>query len=161
MMSDLLYPEPPRFALPHDEKRADASKAQADTPAQQADAGVRLLIVEDDYLIGTEAESALADAGFDIIGIAIDAEEALAMARQHKPALAIMDIRLAGRRDGIETAADLFSELGIRCIFATAHDNPQVRARAEPCRPLGWLTKPYTMSSLVNVVRAAASRPRI
>jgi DNA-binding NarL/FixJ family response regulator len=71
-----------------------------------------------------------------------------------------MDIRLGGQRDGVDAAADLFAELGVRCVFATAHDDQHVRARAAPFEPLGWLTKPYTMASLVNLVREAASRPR-
>jgi DNA-binding response OmpR family regulator len=53
----------------------------------------------------------------------------------------------------------LYRELGLRCIFATAHDDQQTRARAEPFGPLGWLTKPYTMASLVSLVRTVLSRP--
>jgi DNA-binding NarL/FixJ family response regulator len=68
-----------------------------------------------------------------------------------------MDIRLAGERDGIDAARQLFSEFGIRCIFATAHDDAGTRARAEPFAPLGWLPKPYTASSLVALVAEAVS----
>jgi two-component system, response regulator PdtaR len=67
----------------------------------------------------------------------------------------VMDIRLAGRRDGVDAAAELFRELGIRCIFATAHDDQRTRSRAEPFAPLGWLAKPYTMASLIDYVRRA------
>jgi DNA-binding NarL/FixJ family response regulator len=117
-----------------------------------------ILIVEDDFLIAMEAESALIAAGFQIIGIAATAEEAISLARAHKPAIAIMDIRLAGRRDGIDAAGDLYSEIGLRCVFATAHDDPQTRARATPLSPLGWLSKPYTMTSLINQVREAIAK---
>ena len=68
-----------------------------------------------------------------------------------------VDIRLAGQRDGIEAAGDLFRELGVRCIFATAHDDQRTRSRAEPFAPLGWLAKPYTMASLIASVRQAIS----
>jgi DNA-binding NarL/FixJ family response regulator len=106
-----------------------------------------------------QAEAALLDAGFQVAGVATTAEEALAMAREHKPALVIMDIRLAGRRDGVEAAGDLFRELGLRCVFATAHDDLSTRTRAEPFAPLGWLSKPYTMASLTNLVRETLARP--
>jgi len=66
-----------------------------------------------------------------------------------------MDIRLAGRRDGVDAAGDPYREIGVRCVFATAHDDPQTRARAAPFSPLGWLSKPYTMTSLINQVREA------
>jgi two-component system, response regulator PdtaR len=118
-----------------------------------------VLIVEDDFLIAMQAEAALLDAGFQVTGVATTAEEALAMARERMPALAIMDIRLAGRRDGVEAAGDLFRELGLRCVFATAHDDLLTRTRAEPFAPLGWLSKPYTMASLTSLVREALARP--
>lgn len=121
------------------------------------DRGRGVLIVEDDFLIAMQTEIALADAGFLVIGVATTAEEALSLARAARPWLAVMDIRLSGRRDGIDAAGDLFRELGIRCVFATAHDDQQTRARAAPYAPLGWLAKPYTTASLVAVVREAAS----
>jgi two-component system, response regulator PdtaR len=122
-------------------------------------AGRTILIAEDDFLIAMQAEIALMDAGIAVSGIATTAEEALALAKQDQPALVVMDVRLAGQRDGIEAARDLFRELGVRCVFATAHDDVQLRARAEPFAPLGWLAKPYTMPSLVRLVREAISKP--
>jgi DNA-binding NarL/FixJ family response regulator len=112
-----------------------------------------VLIVEDDFLIAMQAEAALMDAGLYVIGTATTAEEAVAMAREHKPTLVIMDIHLAGQRDGVEAAGDLFREFGLRCLFATAHDDQLTRTRAEPFAPLGWLSKPYTMASLIGLVR--------
>jgi DNA-binding NarL/FixJ family response regulator len=111
----------------------------------------RILIVEDDFLIAMQTEDALTDAGFKVVGIAATAEEAIALAREQRPVLVVMDIRLAGKRDGIDAAKDLFTELNIRCIFATAHDDPHTRQRAAPYAPLGWLAKPYTMASLVTM----------
>ena len=125
---------------------------QTDRAPERA-AGV--LIVEDDFLIAMQTESALTDAGITVVGVASTAEEAVLLARQNKPVLAVMDIRLAGQRDGIEAAGDLFRELGVRCIFATAHDDQRTRSRAEPFAPLGWLAKPYTMASLIALVRQA------
>ena len=127
---------------------------QTDRAPERA-AGV--LIVEDDFLIAMQTESALTDAGITVVGVASTAEEAVLLARQNKPVLAVMDIRLAGQRDGIEAAGDLFRELGVRCIFATAHDDQRTRSRAEPFAPLGWLAKPYTMAPLIASVRQAIS----
>ena len=71
-----------------------------------------------------------------------------------------MDIRLAGDRDGIDTALELFRLHGIRCIFASAYSDQEARRRAAPAAPLGWLQKPYTMASLTAKVRAAVSELR-
>jgi DNA-binding NarL/FixJ family response regulator len=101
-----------------------------------------------------EIENALLDAGFKVVGIAASADEAIALARDEMPDLAIMDIRLAGTRDGVDAALQIFSETGIRCIFATAHSDPATRHRALPAQPLGWVAKPYAPHALVQAVRA-------
>jgi DNA-binding NarL/FixJ family response regulator len=143
MLPDQPGGRPPTVRRP---ERADPSRG-----------AIGVLIVEDDFLIGMQSELALTEAGFEVVGIATTAEEALELARQHRPSLAVMDIRLAGHRDGIDAAGELFRELGIRCVFATAHDDQRTRALAEPIAPLGWLTKPYTMASLVAAVQKATS----
>jgi DNA-binding NarL/FixJ family response regulator len=139
-------PARPRLVFARDDRLGSEKR-----PGEAA----RILIVEDDYLVATEAEAALADAGFVVAGVAAWAEEAIEMAASHSPSLVVMDVRLAGTRDGIDAALELFHEHGIRCIFATAHYDQQARRRAEPAAPLGWLQKPYTMVSLVAMVRRA------
>jgi DNA-binding NarL/FixJ family response regulator len=115
----------------------------------------KLLVVEDEYLVAMDIEATLRDAGFTVVGIAVSAEEAVALARAHGPDLVIMDIRLAGPRDGVDAALELFRESGVRCIFATAHSDVTTRLRAEPALPLGWLAKPYQPQLLVRAVRNA------
>ncbi len=115
----------------------------------------RILIVEDDYLVAMEAEAALVEAGFEAAGIATSAEEAVKLAKSERPTLAVMDIRLIGRRDGVDAALEIFRETGVRCIFATAHHTLETRARAAPTAPLGWLPKPYSMDDLVETIRFA------
>jgi DNA-binding response OmpR family regulator len=66
-----------------------------------------ILIVEDDYLVSVQAEAALTDAGFDVVGVANSAEAARELARTGKPDLVVMDIRLAGDRDGVDIAKEL------------------------------------------------------
>jgi DNA-binding NarL/FixJ family response regulator len=105
-------------------------------------------------------EAALTDEGFEIAGTAATSIEALQLAAAQSPTLVVMDIRLAGDRDGIETALELFRLHGIRCIFASAHSDHDAQRRAAPAAPLGWLPKPYTMASLTTMVRAALSELR-
>jgi two-component system, response regulator PdtaR len=112
----------------------------------------RILVVEDDFLVAAEIEIALSDAGFDVAGVAATAEEAVALAQAQRPALVVMDVRLVGERDGIHAAVEIFRNLGIRCIFATAYYDQDSLERAKPAMPLGWLQKPYSMVSLVDAV---------
>jgi DNA-binding NarL/FixJ family response regulator len=124
-------------------------------PGVAANAGPRILIVEDDFFVALDLEAGLINAGMTVVGPARTAEEAVALARAEKPSLAVMDIRLASTRDGIDAALDLYRDFGIRSIFASAHADATFRKRAEPASPLGWLQKPYTVDAVVNSVRQA------
>jgi two-component system, response regulator PdtaR len=145
--SSLCYREETLFA-------SDES-AGSRTRAREPD---RILIIEDDLLVATQIETALTEAGFDIVGIATTGEEAIES--KEPPDLAVVDINLAGDRDGVDTALELFRLHGIRCIFASAYSDHETRQRAEPAAPLGWLQKPYTMPSLTDMVRMAATDVR-
>ena len=136
----------------------DYARNDAAGSAKSLTVATRLLVVEDDYLLATEVESVLRDAGYDVGEIASSAEDALNAAASGPFTLVLMDIRLATRMDGIDCAIELFKRYALRCIFATAHYDVETRRRAEPAQPLGWLYKPYTTSSLVTAVRAALDR---
>ena len=137
-----------------------APVAEGGASGMQPGTSDRILIVEDDLLIASQMEEALTEGGFQVVGTASTGEEALQLARSQAPTLVVMDIRLAGDRDGIDTALELFHSHSIRCIFASAYSDQEAQRRAAPAAPLGWLQKPYTMASLTAKVRAAVSELR-
>jgi DNA-binding NarL/FixJ family response regulator len=114
----------------------------------------RILVVEDDFLIALELETGLTEAGFEVVGIAATAEEALDMAVSERPAVVVMDVRLAGKRDGVDAAIDILRATGVRSIFATANQDPRIKARGAHAQPLAWLSKPYQ----VEIVAAMITR---
>lgn len=144
-----------RWAMAAAAMRDDRKDAEPQGRQLGGDEPARILVVEDDFLIAMQTEAALAAAGFDVIGTAATAEQAIELAEKERPVLAVMDIRLASKRDGIDAARELFQEFNIRCIFATAHDDETTRKRAAPYAPLGWLAKPYSTASLIALVTAA------
>lgn len=158
--SALPWTEPPRQAIARPFRpRMVFARDDSLYAGKRPDEPTKVLVVEDDYLVGSQVESALTDAGFKVAGVISSAEEAIEVAETRGVALVIMDVRLAGPRDGVDAAIELFKRHGIRSVFATAHADPETRKRAEGAMPLGWLQKPYSMSSLVTVVRAAL-KPR-
>jgi len=116
---------------------------------------VRILVVEDEYLVATQMQNALAEAGFAVVGMAATGEDALAIAAREHPALAIIDIRLGGALDGVDAARALFREQGVRSILATANYDEKTQIRAVDAAPLGWLPKPFEMRSLILKVQSA------
>jgi DNA-binding NarL/FixJ family response regulator len=133
------------------------SSAESFGPAASPEAAPRacILLVEDDFLVGMEMETGLEEAGYQVAGIAATAEDAVDLAARHRPALVVMDIRLASDRDGVDAALEIFRTLGIRSLFATANSDAQVRARAAPAQPLGWVAKPYRVETLLRAVEEA------
>jgi DNA-binding NarL/FixJ family response regulator len=114
-----------------------------------------VLIVEDDYFVSMMIETALLDMRCEIVGIAATGEEASELAERERPDLVLMDIRLAGRLDGVDTAKGIHTRLGIRCLFITAHSDPETRQRGGQANPIGWITKPFTSHELTAGIRSA------
>jgi DNA-binding response OmpR family regulator len=137
-----------------------APAAEGGASGTQSENSEQILIVEDDLLVASQMEQALTEAGFQIAGTASTGKEALQLAHAQSPTLVVMDIRLAGDLDGIDTALELFRSHGIRCIFTSAYSDQEAQRRAAPAAPLGWLLKPYTMASLTAGVRAAVAELR-
>jgi CheY-like chemotaxis protein len=153
----LSQPGPP----PGDRMRAVRAQEDGPAGASLAPSRGRILIVEDEYFVALDAEDALTAAGFTVVGVAASAEEAVEIAAAEVPDLVLMDIRLAGPRDGIAAATEIRSRLGIPSLFATAHSDAATRARGDAAAsPLGWLTKPYTQSAVAAAVGEAVTRAR-
>jgi two-component system, response regulator PdtaR len=132
-----------------------AAAAQGDdTPKQQDDGqdletrSLRVLIVEDEFFISLHTKGLLQALGHVVVAVAVSADQAVSLAGRENPDVVLMDIRLAGSRDGIDAAEDIRSRFGIGSIFVTANTDPQTRRRAEATQPLGILEKPLTEQRL-------------
>jgi CheY-like chemotaxis protein len=115
----------------------------------------RILVVEDQYFVGTSCQLLLRSAGWESTGLATTAATAFELAERDRPDLVLMDIRLASQTDGVDAAIDIYERLGIRCIFVTADSDASTRERAQRAQPLGWLDKPYSAEALIRTVQKA------
>jgi CheY-like chemotaxis protein len=118
----------------------------------------RILIVEDEVLVASYIEDVLAESGFGIAGVASSGVEALTVASQARPDLALVDIKLAGPMDGIEVALLLRSRFGVPSIFLSGMSDPEVMQRARDAAPLGFLEKPFRPSQVFNALQRALAR---
>jgi CheY-like chemotaxis protein len=101
---------------------------------------LRILIIEDEILIGLELESLLQDLGHEVLGVAASSAEALALGRELQPDLAFVDIHLVDGPTGTDVARHL-AEQGVTVLFMTANAKriPEDFAGAK-----GVIAKPYT-----------------
>lgn len=102
-----------------------------------------VLIVEDDAILSLDLAELLGEWNYGVCGIARSAAAALALAAQHKPDLALIDVGLSGGTDGIELAVRLRRDFALPAIIVTGSLSSELEARARPARPAGFLSKPY------------------
>ena len=108
---------------------------------------LKVLIAEDDLIIADLAEEILVDHGYQVCGIARTVSEAVKLALQHQPDLAVLDLRLADGGLGTEIAAQLrpFGRLGI--LYATANIAQVTLTDADGT---ACLSKPYRSADLLR-----------
>lgn len=121
---------------------------------------LRVLVVEDDAIIGMDIEHRVKKLGYEVCGVADSAAEALDIASRTRPDIALMDIRLRGDVDGIEAARMLRDTLGVPVIFITAYSDMKMRSRALDMEPLGYIVKPLREVELKNTLEAAEEKIR-
>ena len=91
---------------------------------------LKVLILEDDVLVAWSLREVLSLTGYQVTGIAATVNDALCLAENTRPDLAVVDVRLAGNRDGIEGAQLLRQQFGISVIFLTGEVDQATARRA-------------------------------
>lgn len=113
-----------------------------------------LLIVEDDMLPAMALEGGLTDAGYHVLDLTGRHQDALTVARETKPDLALVNIELEGRDDGIALAEDL-KAMGIPVLFISGQVS---RARSARTVAIGSLPKPYSVDDMIKAVAYLLAR---
>jgi response regulator NasT len=117
----------------------------------------RILIVEDDTLVGLGLRSQLEKLGHEVVGQASGAEEGKALYRDHKPDVVLMDIRLDGI-DGITLATELLAERACPMVILSAYGDKELVERASAAGVFGYLIKPVTAEGLQAQIEVAVRR---
>lgn len=120
-----------------------------------ASSSKRILVVEDEVVVGENLRDLLRDEGYDVPEICVSGEEALKEVQKTDPDLLLMDIRLKGKLDGIETViqAEKLKTNAFSVIFLTAHSQQQFAHLAQVKSRYFYLTKPYSSHVLLDTVR--------
>ncbi len=116
---------------------------------------LRVLLVEDQYLIARQLQVIVEGAGHIVIGIATSQQEACSMATDSVPDLAIVDVSLADGPTGVETAAFITKNCSAQVVFATANMR---RLPDDFGGAIGVVEKPFTRLGMVSAVNYVASQ---
>jgi len=120
-----------------------------------------VLLVEDELYGYQTFTASLADEGYEVTGVARTSCEAIVAARLDPPDIALIDVVIGGRCDGIDTAAALKREHSIKVIFLTAIDDEITLQRALITAPEAYLLKPASAKSVHIAIQTAISKPAV
>ncbi len=118
---------------------------------------MRVLVVEDEVIIGEHLCSQLQDVGYEASGPLIDGAEAVEYCRSERPDIVLMDIKLDGEIDGIAAAQSIADDLQIPVVYLTAYSDEETLERAKATHPYGYLLKPCSESHLRATLEIAYS----
>ena len=116
---------------------------------------MRVLIVEDEALIGMHLAMLVAELGHDVCAIAASAAAAITQAAAHDPDVVLMDIRLAQGSSGIDAARELHARQALRCIFLSANLDEPTRTALLPYDPIDLVGKPVLPIMLERALEKA------
>jgi PAS domain S-box-containing protein len=121
----------------------------------------KILIVEDEPIVALDLQQEIEQLGCEVVGLAESADEALMAVNVCRPDLALMDVRIVGSMDGVQTARLLRSLYRIPSIFLTSYCDDKTIARAARALPYGYLTKPFQSGELKATLRVALHKARV
>lgn len=113
---------------------------------------VRVLIVEDDKIQALVTETLLESLNYMVVGIADTGEKAIRMFETRKPDLVLMDIKLKGEMDGIETARELLKSSHVSLIYITGNTDVDYSKRIKETRYIDFLNKPINKEILSDAL---------
>lgn len=118
----------------------------------------RIFLVEDEPVIAAGIARKLDQLGYVVSGRTGNGESAVRMVDTDPPDLVLMDIKLEGRMDGIDTAAEIRRRHDVPIVFLTAFADEATIQRATGQEPFGYIVKPFTDRELSGAIEVALHR---
>jgi AmiR/NasT family two-component response regulator len=117
----------------------------------------RVIIADDESIIRMDLREMLTNLGYLVVGEAVDGRSAVNLARELKPDVAILDIKMPDM-DGIEAARILTEEKIAPAVLLTAYSQRDLVERAKEAGVVGYITKPMRESDLTPAIEVAMAR---
>ena len=118
---------------------------------------MRILVAEDETIIRLDLRDLLERAGYEVVAEARDGEEAVSLARELEPDLAVMDVKMP-RLDGIDAARQMLEERPIPIVMLTAFGQRELVDRAAEAGVFGYLVKPFREQDVIPAIETAKAR---
>jgi len=116
---------------------------------------VRILVAEDEAIIRMDLVEMLTEAGYQVVAQATNGVEAVALAQEHRPDLAILDVKMP-EMDGITAAQSIIDIAPV--LMLTAFSQRELVERARDAGAMAYVVKPFSIADLVPAIEIAVSR---
>lgn len=120
----------------------------------------KVLVVEDEAITALDLKLSLEDLGYEVVATVDNGQDAINVAVEERPDVVLMDINLKGDMTGIEAAAKIV-EFSIPIVYLTANMDDATFFEANEEGSYGYLTKPYNIVKLKNVIKLTIHRAKI
>jgi DNA-binding NarL/FixJ family response regulator len=114
----------------------------------------RVLVVEDETMSAMAMADYLEDLGHEVLELPRDGEEAIALAREKRPDLVLMDVNLPGPMNGLEAARIIAAESSAAIVFITGYSNEAMISKAALLSPAAFIVKPFDFSVLDGILKS-------
>ena len=121
----------------------------------QVHSRVRIVVAEDEALIRMDLIEMLDEVGYEVIAQASDGAQAIELVKEHKPDLAILDVKMP-ILDGISAAEEIIATCPV--LMLTAFSQRELVDRARDAGVMAYVLKPFTINDLVPAIEIAISR---
>jgi PAS domain S-box-containing protein len=117
--------------------------------------GKKLLIVEDEVIIAMDLQTSLENQGYIVIDHVTRGEDVFKVLEINRPDIILIDVKLEGEIDGVETAQMIYDNYDIPVIFITSYSNKSIIERAKKTNPFGYIVKPFEDRELFTNIELA------
>lgn len=121
----------------------------------------KILIVEDERIIALDIKRILLHLQYEVVGIASSGNQALDMVKHYQPDLILMDIKLEGDKDGIETTQIIRGKYNLPVIYLTSYTDESTLQSAKYTEPFGYILKPFEERELYATIEMALYRHKL
>lgn len=120
-----------------------------------------IMIVEDEMIVSKNLEMRLQETGFNVIAAVNSGEQAVLLCKNITPDCILMDIKLSGELDGIQTARLIKEQKDIPVIYLTAFADDEILEKAKLTDPFGYLLKPFDVRDLKKTIEIALYKSQL
>ncbi|MBP6235607.1 MAG: response regulator [Saprospiraceae bacterium] len=118
---------------------------------------IKIGIVEDELIIAEKINMILGDLGYEVCETVTNFTDAIKLINSDKPDILLLDIQLAGEKDGIDIAQHMRKHYNVPFIFLTANSDDLTLARAKEVRPWAYIVKPFSKEDLFTCIEIVLS----